>query len=107
MTRVLTLRAARLAANLPLFSAASTIGRTESRNESALAYFFVSSRPALAEQFPAVSRWVRERGRIEVGRHKDAGFVVRAMDDGVPVFEDDGSSTLAEALAALEDGLAE
>ena len=60
--------------------------------------------PPVAEQFPAISRWVQERGRIEIGR-KEAGFVVRAMDDGGPVFEDDRSKTLTAAMAALEAGL--
>jgi len=59
-----------------------------------------------ADQFPAIGRWVVERGRIAVGRNQDAGFVVRAMHDSGPVFEDDRSSTLGEALAALEKGLA-
>jgi hypothetical protein len=44
---------------------------------------------------------------IEVGRHRDTDFVVRAMDEGGPVFDDDRSSTLAKARAALQDGLAE
>ena len=35
------------------------------------------------------------------------GFVVRALDYGGLVFEDDTADTLAEALAALEKGLAE
>jgi len=33
--------------------------------------------------------------------------VARALDDGGLVFEDNGSKTLAEALDALEEGLAE
>jgi len=62
--------------------------------------------PPVDEQFPAVSQWVREHGRIEVGQQED-GFVVRALDDGGLVFENDNSSTLAEAMAALEQGLVE
>jgi hypothetical protein len=60
----------------------------------------------LAEQFPAVARWVEGYGRIEVGQHEGAGFVVRALDSGGLVFEDNQAGTLAEALAALEKGLA-
>jgi hypothetical protein len=68
----------------------------------------LSSRPAdPGKQFPCIDLWVRERGWIEVGRRKEAGFVVRALDDTGPVFENNSSNTLGEALAALEDGLAE
>ena len=62
--------------------------------------------PPVAEQFPAITQWVRESGWIEVGRRKEAGFVARALDDGGLVFEDNRSNTLAEAMAALEEGLA-
>jgi hypothetical protein len=55
--------------------------------------------------FPAVTRWVRD-GHIEVGDQEGFGFVVRALDYGGLVFEDDRPNTLAEALAALEKGLA-
>jgi hypothetical protein len=60
----------------------------------------------VAEQFPAVGRWVRESGWIEVGRRKGAGFVARALDDAGVVFENNSGATLAQALAALEEGLA-
>ena len=63
--------------------------------------------PPVAEQFPATSRWVRECGRIEVGRQNDSGFVASALDDGGLVFEDTKSNTLAEGLVALEQGLAD
>jgi hypothetical protein len=62
--------------------------------------------PPVAEQLPATSRWVRECGRIEVGR-QEAGFVARALDDAGPVFENTGCDTLDEAMAALEEELAE
>ena len=61
--------------------------------------------PRVDQQFPAIGAWVQESGWIEVGRRKEGGFVVRAMDDGGPVFEDASSKTLAEAMAALEEGL--
>jgi hypothetical protein len=57
--------------------------------------------------FPAVAKWVRGDGHIEVGDREGLGFVVRALDYGGLVFEDDSADTLAEATAALEKGLAE
>ena len=59
----------------------------------------------VAEQFPAVARWVKGFGHIEIGDQEGFGFVVRALDYGELVFEDDKPDTLAEALAALEKGL--
>jgi hypothetical protein len=59
------------------------------------------------KQFPAIGTWVQVSGWIEVGRHQDAGFVARALDDGGLVFENASSNTLAEAMAALEEGLAD
>jgi hypothetical protein len=68
----------------------------------------LSPRPAdPGRRFPAIGRWVQESGWVEVGRRKGAGFVARALGDGGLVFEDNSSTTLAEALAALERGLAE
>ena len=61
----------------------------------------------VAEPFPAVARWVQGYGHIEIGDQEDFGFVVRALDCGGLVFEDDRPDTLAEALASLERGLAE
>lgn len=57
--------------------------------------------------FPSIAKWVRGCGHIEVGDQEGFGFVVRALDYGGLVFEDDRADTLAEALAALEKGLAE
>ena len=51
---------------------------------------------------PPIDRFGRAAGR---GRQAKDGFVVRAVDDGGLVFEN-SSSTLAEAMAALEAGLA-
>jgi hypothetical protein len=68
----------------------------------------LSPRPAdPGRQFPALGQWVRESGWIEVGQRKEAGFVARALDDAGVVFENNSSTTLAEALAALAEGLAE
>ncbi len=61
---------------------------------------------AVERTFPAIARWVQGYGHIEIGDQAGFGFVVRALDDGGVVFEDDKSSTLAEALAALEKELA-
>lgn len=57
--------------------------------------------------FPAIAKWVNGCGHIEIGDQEGFGFVVRALDYGGLVFEDDKPDTLAEALAALEKGLAE
>lgn len=57
--------------------------------------------------FPAIARWVRGYGHIEIGDQEMFGFVVRALDDAGVVFEDDKPDTLAEAMAALEKGLTE
>lgn len=54
--------------------------------------------------FPAIAQWVRD-GHIEIGDQEGFGFVVRALDYGGLVFEDDKPDTLAEAMAALEKGL--
>lgn len=52
-------------------------------------------------------RWLSGYGHIEIGDQEGFGFVVRAIDYGGVVFEDDHPTTLAEAMAALEKGLAE
>lgn len=57
--------------------------------------------------FPAIAQWVRGYGHVEIGDQETFGFVVRALDYGGLVFEDDKPGTLAEAMAALEKGLAE
>jgi hypothetical protein len=41
-------------------------------------------------------------GHIEIGDQESFGFVVRALDYGGLVFEDDKADTLAEAMAVLE-----
>ncbi len=62
---------------------------------------------SVEEMFPAIARWVRGYGHIEIGDQEMFGFVVRALDYGGLIFEDDKPDTLAEAMAALEKGLAE
>jgi len=56
--------------------------------------------------FPAVARYVRGYGYVEVGDQEGFGFVVRAISDGGLDFEDDSPDTLAGAMAVLEAGLA-
>ena len=60
---------------------------------------------AVETLFPAVAKWVRGYGHIEIGDQEGFGFVVRAIDYGGVAFEDDKPSTLAGAMAALEKGL--
>jgi hypothetical protein len=60
---------------------------------------------AVENLLPAIAKWVRGYGHIEIGDQEMFGFVVRALDYGGLVFEDDKPDTLAEAMAALEKGL--
>jgi hypothetical protein len=60
---------------------------------------------AVEKLFPAIAKWVRGYGHIEIGDQEMFGFVARAIDYGGQVFEDDRPDTLAEAMAALEEGL--
>ncbi len=57
--------------------------------------------------FPAIAKWVRGCGHVEIGDQEGFGFTVRAIDYGGIIFEDDKAETLVEAMAALEHGLAE
>src|SRR3954462_2237625 len=59
------------------------------------------------EAFPAVVRWVKTQGRIEIGVEGRQGFVVRALDDGGMVFEGKGDRSVGEALTALQRGIAQ
>jgi hypothetical protein len=78
----------------------------EMRRTGPRSIIMLSPRPTdLGRQSPATGQWVQENGWIEVGR-KEGRFVVRALDDAGLVFENNSSTTLAEALAALEEGLA-
>jgi hypothetical protein len=58
------------------------------------------------EHFPAIAKWVHGYGHVEIGDQEGFGFVVRALDYGGLVFEDNHADTLATAMAALEKGLA-
>ena len=59
----------------------------------------------VAEQFPAIAKWVQGYGHIEIGDQQGLGFIVRAMDYGGQVFEYNKLRTFAEAMTALENGL--
>ena len=59
------------------------------------------------KSFPAVAKWVQGYGHIEIGDQEGFGFVVRGIDYGGVVFEDNKADTLAGAMAALETGLGE
>jgi hypothetical protein len=56
--------------------------------------------------FPAIAKYVRGYGYVEIGDQESFGFVVRALGYGELDFEDDTPETLAEAMAVLEAGLA-
>jgi hypothetical protein len=55
--------------------------------------------------FPAVAKYVRGYGYVEIGDQESFGFVVRALGYGGLDFEDDTPETLAEAMVVLEAGL--
>jgi len=55
--------------------------------------------------FPAIARYVRGYGYVEIGDQESFGVVVRALGYGGLDFEDDTPETLAEAMAVLEAGL--
>ncbi len=55
--------------------------------------------------FPAIAKYVRGYGYVEVGDQESFGFVVRALGYGGLDFEDDTPETLTEAMAVLDAGL--
>lgn len=61
---------------------------------------------SVEEIFPAIAKWVKGYGHIEIGDQETFGFVVRALDYGGLVFENDKPRTLAEAMASLDRRLA-
>jgi hypothetical protein len=60
---------------------------------------------AIDHAFPVVAKWVQGYGHIEIGDQDGFGFIVRAIDYGGLVFEDDKPATLAEAMTSLEKRL--
>lgn len=109
----------------PLFPALKEIGievviKSElSKVDEAIQEFFVAvkgfhsvgkTKPSadqanVENEFPAIAKWVRGFGHIEIGDQEGFGFIVRALDYGGQVFEDDKPCTLAEAMISLEKGL--
>ena len=65
-----------------------------------------SQQEQIEAMFPAIARYVRGYGHVEVGDQESFGFIVRAIGYGGVDFEDDRPETLAEAMAVLETGLA-
>ena len=59
------------------------------------------------EAFPALVRWVKTQGRIEIGVEGQQGFVVRALADGGMVFEGKTGKSMCEALTALQRRIAQ
>ena len=57
------------------------------------------------QAIPAIAKYVRGYGYVEIGDQESFGFVVRRMGYGGLDFEDDTPETLAEAMAVLEAGL--
>ena len=55
---------------------------------------------------PAIARYVRGCGYIEIGDQEGFGFVARAIGHGGLDFEDDRPDTLAESMTVLGAGLA-
>jgi hypothetical protein len=55
--------------------------------------------------FPAIARWVKEYGYVQIGVQELFGFVARALHEGGTQVEDERPGSLAEAMAALEAGL--
>ncbi len=57
--------------------------------------------------YPNIAEWVQGCGWIEIGDQDWQGSVVRALNEGGLVYEEEGCRTLAEAMSALEEGLEE
>jgi hypothetical protein len=58
--------------------------------------------------YPAITRWVKRSGRIEIGSNDGRRTFVRAWDEGGVVWEGAGRyETLDEAFRAMEEGLKE
>ena len=57
------------------------------------------------QAIPAIAKYARGYGYVEIGDQESFGFVVRALGYGGLDFEDDTPETLAEAMVVLEAGL--
>jgi hypothetical protein len=62
---------------------------------------------AFETRYPALTRWVRGAGWLELGRVDWSRSLIRALDDGGLVWEGGGTAaTLSAALAEAETALA-
>src|SRR5215210_2248470 len=62
--------------------------------------------PTFEAGYPAITRWVKEQGRFEIGSDDGRDPFIRAWDEGGVVWEGAGRyETLDEALEAMEEGL--
>jgi hypothetical protein len=61
---------------------------------------------AVERSFPIIAEFVRTQGWIEIGDQDGVGFIVRALDYGGLVYQSKKPRTLAEAMKALERGIA-
>jgi hypothetical protein len=84
---------------------AEDAGIEHARQMQSLGSPHITQDTLLAHVFPAIGKWVRRGGWIEIGEQEQFGFIVRALDAGGLVFEDTEARTLDEAMTALERGL--
>jgi hypothetical protein len=61
----------------------------------------------IEDLYPAIAEFVRSQGHIEIGDQQGIGFVARALNHGGVVFDGPRAKTLAEAMTALEVGIAD
>jgi hypothetical protein len=91
---------------LPNFNEAYRDYLQEMRKEPRVGMFEPTKEQMKVESsFPAIARYVKGYGYVEIGDQESLGFVVRASGYGGLDFEDDTPETLAEAMAVLEAGL--
>jgi hypothetical protein len=57
--------------------------------------------------YPTLAHWVQAHGRVEIGAYHGSRVLVRAFDENRVVFESTEPGNLAEALIALERGIAQ
>jgi len=66
---------------------------------------FSEGHPDTERACPAISKWVKDYGWIEIGMQEHQGFVTRALNEGGLVYEAHECETLAEGLVALDEGI--
>lgn len=60
-----------------------------------------------SKRYPHTAYWVESQGWLEIGTDNNSSSLVRLLDTGGVVWEDEESSTVDEALQSLEDFLKE